>query len=72
VSPPEDKQRFTELVKALREKFDEDAAAGNSPLLLSVAFGCRKPDIDNGYEIEKLSQYLDFLNLSKFFFTIIL
>jgi len=63
-SPPEDKQKFTELVKALRGRFEEDAAATGTPrLLLSAAFGCRKPDIDAGYEIEKLAQYLDFMNL---------
>ena len=54
-SPPEDKQRFTLLIKELREKFDAESASGNK-LILSAALGCRKPDIDNGYEIEKISQ----------------
>ena len=36
----------------LREKFDQQSP----PLILSAALGCRKPDIDNGYEIEKISE----------------
>ena len=80
-SPPEDKQRFTALIKVnlkiqsltslssssgnlgvaflkeLREKFDKEAASSGKPAyLLSAAFGCRKPDIDAGYEIDKISQ----------------
>jgi chitinase len=56
-SPPEDKQRFTALCKELREKFDSHAAStGKQPYILSAALGCRKPDIDAGYEIEKISQ----------------
>jgi len=39
-------------LKELREKFDQE----KPPLLLTAALGCRKPDIDAGYEIEKISQ----------------
>ncbi len=46
----------------MREKFDSEGK-DNKTFLLSAALGCRKPDIDNGYEIDKISQYLDFLNL---------
>ena len=63
-SPPDDKQKFTLLCKELREKFDAEAASSGKPAyILSAALGCRKPDIDAGYEIDKISQYLDFLNL---------
>ena len=48
----------------MRKVYDDDAASSGQPrLILSAALGCRKPDIDAGYEIEKISQYLDFLNL---------
>jgi len=40
----------------LREKFDEEGSSGGKQYLLSAALGCRKPDIDAGYEIDKISQ----------------
>jgi chitinase len=46
-------------IQELREKFD----AEGGKLILSAAVGCRKQDIDNAYEIEEMSKYLDFINL---------
>ena len=40
------------IFQELREKFDQQKPT----FILSAAFGCRKPDIDNGYEIEKISE----------------
>ena len=49
----QDELIFLFCIKELREKFDQE----KPPLLLSAALGCRKPDIDNAYEIEKISEY---------------
>lgn len=56
-SQPSDKQAFTELCKELSAAFKPDN------LLLTAAVAAGKPTIDAGYEIDKISQYLDFINL---------
>lgn len=60
------KLRLNIKKQELREKFDAEATSSGKPLLLSVAFGCRKPDIDAGYEIDKLALYLDYFNLMSY------
>ncbi|XP_013402309.1 chitotriosidase-1 [Lingula anatina] len=66
-SPPEDKQRFTALVKELKEAFiDEARNTGNERLLLTAAVPAGKETIDNGYEVETVGKYLDFVNLMSY------
>ncbi|CAG2250393.1 E3.2.1.14 [Mytilus edulis] len=66
-SPPEDKERFTSLVKTLRTKYDnEDLRNGNSRLLLTAAVAASKPEIESAYEISKIAENLDFINLMAF------
>ncbi|XP_060080739.1 probable chitinase 10 [Ylistrum balloti] len=63
-SPPIDKYRFTSLVKGLRQEFDHSAATTGLPrLILTAAVSAIRSIIDGGYEITKLSRYLDFINL---------
>ena len=54
---------FLLFKKELREKFDKEASSGGKKYILSAALGCRKADIDAGYEIEHISKHLYFLNL---------
>jgi chitinase len=56
-SQPSDKQAFTELCKELSAAFKPDN------LLLTAAVAAGKSTIDAGYEIDKISKYLDFINL---------
>ncbi|XP_071128446.1 acidic mammalian chitinase-like [Mytilus edulis] len=66
-SPPEDKERFTSLVKTLRTKYDnEDLRTGSSRLLLTAAVAASKPEIESAYEISKIAENLDFINLMAF------
>ncbi|XP_043572208.1 acidic mammalian chitinase-like [Chiloscyllium plagiosum] len=61
-SPPEDKQRFTALVKELREAFKtEGESSGKDRLLLTAAVAGGKDTIDAGYEITEISKYIDFI-----------
>ncbi|XP_031421383.1 acidic mammalian chitinase-like [Clupea harengus] len=63
-SPPEDKQRFTALCKELREAYEQEAINTKRPrLLLTAAVPAGKGNIDNGFEIAKVSTYLDFINV---------
>ncbi|KAJ8307499.1 hypothetical protein KUTeg_015583 [Tegillarca granosa] len=68
-SPKEDKERFTQFVKLLREKFDtESVQSGKDRLLLTAAVSAGKSTIDNGYEIKAISEHLDFINLMTYDF----
>ena len=68
-SPPKDKQRFTTLIKTLRTKYDNDVlTTGGSPLLLTAAVSAGKTTVDTAYEINKISQHLDFINLMAYDF----
>lgn len=63
-SPPEDKQRFTQLVQELRNTFNaEGQSTGQAPLLVTAAVGAGKDTVDAGYEIAALSNLLDFINV---------
>ncbi|KAJ7377108.1 hypothetical protein OS493_030702 [Desmophyllum pertusum] len=63
-SPPGDKQRFTVLCQELLDAFKRDAAASGKPrLLLTAAVAAGKGTIDKAYEISKLGNILDFINL---------
>ncbi|XP_038675592.1 acidic mammalian chitinase-like isoform X1 [Scyliorhinus canicula] len=61
-SPPEDKHRFTLLIKDLKEGFEQEAeSSGQNRLLVIAAVAAGKPSIDAGYEIAEVSQYLDMI-----------
>lgn len=63
-SPPGDKQKFTQLVNELMDAFKAEAAATNNErLLLTAAVAAGYKTIDAGYEVEKIGQVLDWLNL---------
>jgi len=63
-SPPSDKQRFTQLCRELIEAFNQDAAERQMPrLMLTAAVAAGFKTIDAGYEIAKIGQLLDILNL---------
>ncbi|CAC5421853.1 E3.2.1.14 [Mytilus coruscus] len=66
-SPPEDKQRFTQLIKTLRTKYgNEVLISGRSRLLLTAAVAAGKTTIESAYEIDKIAQHLDFINLMSY------
>lgn len=63
-SPPEDKERFTLLIKELRKIYDADAFYTSQPaLLLTAAVAAGKSTIDSAYDVPQISIYLDFINL---------
>ena len=63
-SPPEDKQRFTVLCQELLAAFeDESAETGEPRLMLTAAVAAGQPVIDTAYEVDNLSEVLDFVNL---------
>ncbi|KAK2180318.1 hypothetical protein NP493_450g02058 [Ridgeia piscesae] len=63
-SPKEDKQLFTLLCKELIAGFEEEAFRYNRDrLLLSAAVGAGKRTIDNGYEVNEIMKYLDFVSV---------
>lgn len=59
---PEDKQNFTLLLKAIREKLDEQGAEDNKHYLLTIAGGASYYYLKN-IEPEKIKNYIDFANL---------
>jgi len=66
-SPPEDKQRFTQLCQELRAAFNSEGQnTGRSALLLTAAVAAGKDTIDRGYEIPQVSAALDFVNLMSY------
>ncbi|XP_058860210.1 acidic mammalian chitinase-like [Acipenser ruthenus] len=68
-SPPEDKQRFTLLVKELLEAFEDESNSTRRPrLLLTAAVAAGKENVDSGYEIAEISKYLDFINIMTYDF----
>ncbi|XP_051890536.1 acidic mammalian chitinase-like [Pristis pectinata] len=68
-SPPEDKQRFTFLVQELLEEFEKESNETNKPrLLLSVVVASAIRNIQAGYEIEKISEHVDFIGVMTYEF----
>ncbi|XP_077369020.1 acidic mammalian chitinase-like isoform X1 [Festucalex cinctus] len=68
-SPPVDKERFTVLCQELMTAFEEEAKRTGRPrLLLTAAVAAGKANIDNGYEIAKVSKILDFINIMTYDF----
>jgi chitinase len=63
-SPPGDKQRFTVLCQELMDAFvAEGKASGRPRLLLTAAVSAGKNTIDKAYEVQKIGQILDLINL---------
>ncbi|XP_048352586.1 chitotriosidase-1-like isoform X2 [Sphaerodactylus townsendi] len=68
-SPAEDKQRFTSLVQELAKEFQAEAQRERKEkLLLTAAVAAGKTTSDKAYEISKISQNLDFINLMTYDF----
>ncbi|XP_043932141.1 acidic mammalian chitinase-like [Protopterus annectens] len=68
-SPPEDKQRFTILVQEMLAAFEKEGAETGRPrLLVTAAVSAGKGTIDAGYEIAKIAQSLDFINVMSYDF----
>uniref|UniRef100_A0A4W3GL47 Acidic mammalian chitinase n=1 Tax=Callorhinchus milii TaxID=7868 RepID=A0A4W3GL47_CALMI len=68
-SPPEDKQRFTVLVKEILEAFEnEGQATGRARLLVTAAVSAGKGTIDAGYEMGLLGKYFDFISVMTYDF----
>jgi len=66
-SPPEDKQRFSLLIQEVQLAFATEAATtGRTKLLLTAAVAAGKPEIDNGYEIDRVCGGLDFVNVMSY------
>ncbi|XP_004689553.1 PREDICTED: acidic mammalian chitinase-like [Condylura cristata] len=68
-SPPEDKQRFTILIKEMLQAFEEEAEeTGNPRLLITAAVSAGKGTIDAGYEIAEIGKLLDFISVMTYDF----
>ncbi|XP_061486368.1 chitotriosidase-1-like [Rhineura floridana] len=68
-SPAIDKQRFTSLVQETMKEFQAEAQrTGKERLLLTAAVAAGKQTVDNAYEVDKISQSLDFINLMSYDF----
>ncbi|XP_052079620.1 chitinase-3-like protein 2 [Mytilus californianus] len=60
------KDKFTELLKAMRSEFDNDDAIRTSHkprLVLSIAVAAGKPNIDESYNVKEIVKYVDFINV---------
>ncbi|XP_076670925.1 uncharacterized protein LOC143370135 [Andrena cerasifolii] len=61
---PRDKDNYASLVQELREEFErESSKTGRPRLLLSMAMPAGIEYIDKGYDVPRLNEYLDFINL---------
>ncbi|XP_031992439.1 chitotriosidase-1 isoform X2 [Hylobates moloch] len=68
-SPAVDKERFTALVQDLANAFQQEAqTSGKERLLLSAAVPAGRTYVDAGYEVDKIAQNLDFVNLMAYDF----
>ncbi|KAM7053744.1 acidic mammalian chitinase [Molossus nigricans] len=63
-SPPQDKHLFTVLVQEMYEAFEQEAKQVNKPrLMITAAVAGGISNIQSGYEIPQLSQYLDYIHV---------
>uniref|UniRef100_A0A2I3GW43 Chitotriosidase-1 n=2 Tax=Nomascus leucogenys TaxID=61853 RepID=A0A2I3GW43_NOMLE len=68
-SPAVDKERFTALVQDLANAFQQEAqTSGKERLLLSAAVPAGRTYVDAGYEVDKITQNLDFVSLMAYDF----
>uniref|UniRef100_A0A8D2BBP7 Acidic mammalian chitinase n=1 Tax=Sus scrofa TaxID=9823 RepID=A0A8D2BBP7_PIG len=63
-SPSQDKHLFTVLVQEMREAFEQEAKqTKQARLLVTAAVAAGVSNIQSGYEIPQLSQYLDYIHV---------
>ncbi|GAB1608659.1 chitinase-3-like protein 1 [Argonauta hians] len=68
-SPPEDKNRFSALLKEARVAFEAEAKkSGKERLLLVGAVPTAKYTVDSGYDVAQISKYFDFIVLMTYDF----
>uniref|UniRef100_A0A7M4EY12 Acidic mammalian chitinase n=1 Tax=Crocodylus porosus TaxID=8502 RepID=A0A7M4EY12_CROPO len=68
-SPPEDKHRFTILIREMLEAFKAEATSTGKPqLLITAAVAAGKGTIDAGYEIAEIGKLLDFISVMTYDF----
>lgn len=65
----DDKEKFSNLIKELRESFDGEAkSSGKARLLLSAAVPASFEAISAGYDVPTINKYLDFMNVMTYDF----
>ncbi|HIZ55320.1 MAG TPA: glycoside hydrolase family 18 protein [Firmicutes bacterium] len=64
---PEDRENFTRLLQAVRQKFDEQEQKDGKHYLLSMAAGIGKQAVQN-LELTKIEPLLDFINVMTYDF----
>lgn len=63
-TPSTDKQKFTQLLREIREKLNEEASIANvDSYLLTAAVGANHTVINDAYEIKKIREYVDWVTL---------
>ncbi|XP_029574996.1 acidic mammalian chitinase isoform X2 [Salmo trutta] len=68
-SPPQDQQLYSVLVEEMRAAFEKEAKQTNKArLLLSAAVSAGRDTISSAYEIPKLGQALDMINVMSYDF----
>ncbi|XP_046896042.1 acidic mammalian chitinase-like [Hypomesus transpacificus] len=68
-SPPEDRQYYSVLLQEMRAAFENDAKQTNKArLLLSAAVSAGMDTIESAYEIPKIGQALDMINVMSYDF----
>lgn len=65
----DDKEKFSNLIRELRESFDGEAKSSARPrLLLSAAVPASFEAISAGYDVPTINKYLDFMNVMTYDF----
>ncbi|XP_015280386.1 PREDICTED: acidic mammalian chitinase-like [Gekko japonicus] len=68
-STAQDKALFTVLVKEMREAFEQEASQTNKPrLMVTAAVAGGLSNIESGYQIPELGQYLDYFHVMTYDF----
>ncbi|CAG2226556.1 E3.2.1.14 [Mytilus edulis] len=57
------KDKFTELLKAMRLEFENDQNKEQVKIGTFYSRGCRKPNIDESYNVTEIVKYVDFINV---------
>ncbi|XP_054160532.1 probable chitinase 10 [Oppia nitens] len=66
---PEDKERYVNLLKELREAFDGEAkGSGKQRLLLTAAVPASFEAINSGFNVPEINKYLDFMSIMSYDF----
>ena len=64
---PQDKENFTLLLQEFRAAITVEAlSTGKDPLLLTIAVSASSGMIDNGYEVAKIHQHLDWIGVMSY------